>query len=257
MSSETEALRQARILKGLWAARDLLLNHCSDWSPEHGTTVKGKPARDAFDGIDRAILLLNDRAALASTARAGAGDWVTVPRAATKAMLDAAYAAHDAYEAAPEPKGWGGLGSVYKAMIEASPAVPASPISTGSERDQGASSGPGYSAEPEPVPVSALTEARALAQRAGEERDRAVADAEKRGAEAMRLICEERVTGLRIVEARSCLAWHAENTGIDRAASAVRYAPLPRDYHGSARDAVQAALRAARSVTEPTEGEDA
>lgn len=73
--------------------------------------------------------LCDEPAALASTAGAGAGDWVTVPRTASKAMLDAAYAAHDAYEAVPEPKGWGGLGSVYKAMIEAAPAVPASPRS--------------------------------------------------------------------------------------------------------------------------------
>ena len=83
-------------------------------------------------------IAMSASAALASTA--GAGDWVTVPRTATKAMLDAAYTAHDAYEAAPEPKGWGGLGSVYKAMIEAAPAVPASPRS-GEPLSQGGGEG--------------------------------------------------------------------------------------------------------------------
>jgi len=50
--------------------------------------------------------------------------WVLVPLTATKAMADAAYAASDAYEAAPEPKAWCGLYSVYEAMIAAAPKAP-------------------------------------------------------------------------------------------------------------------------------------
>ena len=40
-------------------------------------------------------------------------------REPSKAMLDAAYDAHDAYEAAPEPKAWCGLSSAFSAMIDA------------------------------------------------------------------------------------------------------------------------------------------
>jgi len=57
-------------------------------------------------------------------AAGGADGFVLLPKQATKAMLDAAYAAHDAYEAA-ETGGWGGLGSVYEAMIAAAPPPPA------------------------------------------------------------------------------------------------------------------------------------
>jgi hypothetical protein len=39
-------------------------------------------------------------------------------REPSKGMVDAAYAAHDAYEASPPPKGWGGLSSVFRAMID-------------------------------------------------------------------------------------------------------------------------------------------
>ena len=60
-------------------------------------------------------------------AASGAEGFVLVPKQATKAMLDAAYAAHDAYEAA-ETGGWGGLGSVYEAMVAAAPV-------TGTEED--------------------------------------------------------------------------------------------------------------------------
>lgn len=52
--------------------------------------------------------------------------WVLVPVKATKAMIDAAFAASDAYEAAPEPKAWCGLWSVYEAMIAAAPSPPVS-----------------------------------------------------------------------------------------------------------------------------------
>jgi hypothetical protein len=52
-------------------------------------------------------------------------EWLCCARAAiealrepTKAMLDAAYEAHDAYEAAPEPKAWCGLSSAFQAMID-------------------------------------------------------------------------------------------------------------------------------------------
>lgn len=39
-------------------------------------------------------------------------------REPTRGMVDAAYDAHDAYEAAPPPKGWCGLSSAYRAMID-------------------------------------------------------------------------------------------------------------------------------------------
>lgn len=57
-------------------------------------------------------------------AAGGADGFVLVPKRATKAMLDAAYAAHDAYEAA-ETGGWGGIGSAYEAMVKAAPPPPA------------------------------------------------------------------------------------------------------------------------------------
>jgi hypothetical protein len=40
-------------------------------------------------------------------------------REPTEAMVDGAYDAHDAYEAAPEPKAWSGLASAYRGMIDA------------------------------------------------------------------------------------------------------------------------------------------
>ena len=59
-----------------------------------------------------------------ATESGDAEGFVLVPKQATKAMLDAAYAAHDAYEASEGLAGWGGLGSVYKAMIAAAPSHP-------------------------------------------------------------------------------------------------------------------------------------
>lgn len=40
-------------------------------------------------------------------------------RLPTKGMIDAAYAAHSAYEDAPEPKAWCGLHSAFEAMVDA------------------------------------------------------------------------------------------------------------------------------------------
>lgn len=69
------------------------------------------------------------RSALAEdTALAAEGQipegWKLVPERATKRMLDAAYAAHDAYEAATGPAAWCGLSSAYSAMLAAAPALP-------------------------------------------------------------------------------------------------------------------------------------
>lgn len=47
-----------------------------------------------------------------------------VPLTATKAMIDAAYAAHDVYEASADPGAWCGLYSAYEAMIAAAPPPP-------------------------------------------------------------------------------------------------------------------------------------
>lgn len=85
-------------------------------------------------------------AALASTARAGAGDWVTVPREPTEEMRRAfefAFWRKADDVASPTPTefyedGGGPFGYGYSAMIEAAPAVPASPISTGEEEDEAA-----------------------------------------------------------------------------------------------------------------------
>ena len=40
-------------------------------------------------------------------------------REPTRAMIDAAYAAHDAYEASDPPAAWCGLSSAFKAMLDA------------------------------------------------------------------------------------------------------------------------------------------
>jgi hypothetical protein len=40
-------------------------------------------------------------------------------REPTRIMIDAAYAAHDAYEDAPPPKAWCGLSSAFRAAIDA------------------------------------------------------------------------------------------------------------------------------------------
>lgn len=40
-------------------------------------------------------------------------------REPTRGMIDAAYAAHDAYEASDPPAAWCGLSSAFKAMIDA------------------------------------------------------------------------------------------------------------------------------------------
>jgi hypothetical protein len=60
------------------------------------------------------------RAALAGVELA---DFAVVPKKPTKAMIDAAYEAHDAYEAAPAPAAWCGLRSAYHAMVAAAPKV--------------------------------------------------------------------------------------------------------------------------------------
>lgn len=39
-------------------------------------------------------------------------------REPTQGMIDAAYAAHDAYEADPTPKSWCGLSSAFRAMFD-------------------------------------------------------------------------------------------------------------------------------------------
>lgn len=54
------------------------------------------------------------------------GKAAVVPERANKAMVDAAYAAHEAYEAAPDDGGraWCGLSSAYAAMLAASPYTP-------------------------------------------------------------------------------------------------------------------------------------
>jgi hypothetical protein len=49
--------------------------------------------------------------------------WKMAPRKPTKAMLDAAYSAHDAYEASAEGA-WCGLSSAYRAMLTAAPEAP-------------------------------------------------------------------------------------------------------------------------------------
>jgi hypothetical protein len=61
--------------------------------------------------------------------------------------------------------------------------------------------------------------------------------AEERGAMAMRRILEEYVSGLRI-RTETCAAHRYENAGITRACFAVRDAPLPHYYYGSALDDV-------------------
>jgi len=47
--------------------------------------------------------------------------WKLVPVEPTKAMIDAAYAAHDAYQDSEGPAAWCGLVSAYSAMIRAAP----------------------------------------------------------------------------------------------------------------------------------------
>lgn len=68
------------------------------------------------------------RAALASLggplehlAALRAGAHVIVPVEPTRAMIDAAYAAHDAYETGESPAAWCGLSDAYRAMIAARP----------------------------------------------------------------------------------------------------------------------------------------
>ena len=70
----------------------------------------------------------------------------------------------------------------------------------------------------------------------------AIAAAEERGAQAMRLICAEMVSGLRIIETPRRAMWDVENAGIRHAERTILGAPLPRAYHGTAREAVLGAL---------------
>lgn len=58
--------------------------------------------------------------------RALARTAILAMREPTKAMVDGAYVAHETYEFAPEPKAWCGLGSAYRAMIDAALAEPQS-----------------------------------------------------------------------------------------------------------------------------------
>ncbi|KTS11035.1 hypothetical protein SB2_07505 [Methylobacterium radiotolerans] len=81
----------------------------------------------------------------------------------------------------------------------------------------------------------------ALRARIREAEARAVT-AEQRGAQAMRLICAEMVSGLRIIETPTRPEWEAENRGVDHAERTIRGAPKPRDYYGTGREAVRAAL---------------
>ena len=60
--------------------------------------------------------------------------------------------------------------------------------------------------------------------------------AEDRGVQAMRLICAELVSGLSIIETPTRPEWKAENRGVAHAVQAIRGAPHPRTYHGTARD---------------------
>lgn len=62
--------------------------------------------------------------------------------------------------------------------------------------------------------------------------------AEERGAMAMRRILKERVSGLKIIERLMHPQWEIENAAFDGAVYQIEIAPLPRDYHGSARDDV-------------------
>jgi hypothetical protein len=67
--------------------------------------------------------------------------------------------------------------------------------------------------------------------------------AEERGAAAMRQVLLEMVSGMKIIETPMLECWRFENVGIARAESAIKRAPWPHDYHGSARAEVQAILK--------------
>ena len=64
--------------------------------------------------------------------------------------------------------------------------------------------------------------------------------AEERGARAMRKVLIEMVDGLEIIEPAQ--GWTMHNRAIIEAGQIVRNAPLPHDYHGTAREGVQAVL---------------
>lgn len=49
----------------------------------------------------------------------GLHGYAIVPREPSRQMIDAAYSAHDAYEAAEPPAAWCGVSSIYRAMIAA------------------------------------------------------------------------------------------------------------------------------------------
>ncbi|WP_156332464.1 hypothetical protein [Rhodopseudomonas sp. AAP120] len=72
-----------------------------------GTRLEFDNTDDAYEHIAQTKRLKAARAAI----RALLGP--------TKAMVDAAYAAADAYEAGPAPRVWCGLSSAFNAMIEA------------------------------------------------------------------------------------------------------------------------------------------
>ncbi|MGB3844290.1 MAG: hypothetical protein WA940_00335 [Sphingopyxis sp.] len=65
---------------------------------------------------DRPLYCAAAQAALTALHDAG---YAIVPREPTREMIDAAYAAHDAYEAAEPPAAWCGVSSIYRAMIAA------------------------------------------------------------------------------------------------------------------------------------------
>lgn len=82
-----------------------------------------------FDRKENLISSWNDRASLAQAEGhlkdgAVSKGWKLVPASPTKTMIDAAYAAHDAYEASNGDAAWCGLYSAYRAMIAAATPSP-------------------------------------------------------------------------------------------------------------------------------------
>lgn len=70
--------------------------------------------------------------------------------------------------------------------------------------------------------------------------------AEERGAMAMRVIVKERISGLKIIQTPMQSVWEVENRAFDGAVFQIETAPMPRDYHGNAREKVQKILANAK-----------
>lgn len=84
------------------------------------TTMIERVARAAYDATKESDTSWDDEfQEIKTTYLIQARAAIEAMREPSTAMVDAAYAAHDAYEAAPEPKAWLGLISTHRAMIDA------------------------------------------------------------------------------------------------------------------------------------------